>query len=373
MFFIPGILIAAFLSLLLIVKKNKSRADKILILWLILISVSQIFNYLNIKKITYQYPDWLGVDFGMPILIGVFLFFYVREITGTPLNNIWEIALHALPTILIYIQAIPFYGLSGVEKVCVYENEGVGYEWFVVINNLTIAISGLGYAIWSIILINKYRIEIRDNFSNTDRKELQWLWILSFGLATIWVFSAFFDNHIIYSIVTVFVLSIGIFGINRLNIFNSNLKPETIKTKSVSPKTNNDNSNSLKKSVVREKYAKSGLNESLASEIYANLNKVMNDKAFYENENLTLVELSKELQIHPNHLSQVINEMEGKNFYNYINAFRIEKFIEIASLPENKKYTMIALAYECGFSSKSTFNKHFKLYTGTTPTEYFRV
>jgi len=97
----------------------------------------------------------------------------------------------------------------------------------------------------------------------------------------------------------------------------------------------------------------------------------MEEKSFFKNEELTLVELSKILDAHPNHLSQVINEMEGKNFYNYINALRIEEFIKIASLPENKKYTMISLAYDCGFSTKSTFNKHFKLQTGKTPTGFF--
>ena len=65
------------------------------------------------------------------------------------------------------------------------------------------------------------------------------------------------------------------------------------------------------------------------------------------------------------------NEMEGKNFYNFINSLRIKEFIKIASLPENKKYTMISLAYDCGFSTKSTFNKHFKLQTGKTPTQFF--
>ena len=48
-----------------------------------------------------------------------------------------------------------------------------------------------------------------------------------------------------------------------------------------------------------------------------------------------------------------------------------KEFIKLASLPENKKYTMISLAYDCGFSTKSTFNKHFKVNTGKTPTDFF--
>lgn len=372
MFYIVGICIAIFISLLLLIKKNKSRADKILVLWLILISISQIFNYLNITEITYQYPNWLGVDFGIPILIGVFLYFYVREITGNPLNGIPKILVHLLPTILIYILAIPFYKLSGVEKIYVYQNEGVGYEWFVIINNLIIAISGLAYAIWSIVLIKKHQLRIQNNFSNTDKKELQWLRLLSFGFAFIWLVSAFFENNIIFLIVVVFVLCIAIFGINQLNIFNSNSEVEEEKVKDEAIKTSNNNSHvHSKPNVISEKYAKSGLNEAVASEIYTNLKRMMKETSSYKDENLTLVALSKRLEVHPNHLSQVINEMEGKNFYNYINSLRIKEFIELASLPENKKYTMISLAYDCGFSTKSTFNKHFKLHTGKTPTEFF--
>jgi len=108
----------------------------------------------------------------------------------------------------------------------------------------------------------------------------------------------------------------------------------------------------------------------MALHIYKNLNILVKENAIYKNEDLTLVELAKQLKVHPNHLSQVINEMEGKNFYNYINSLRIKEFIKLASIQENKKYTMISLAYDCGFSTKSTFNKHFKLQTGKTPTEF---
>ena len=86
----------------------------------------------------------------------------------------------------------------------------------------------------------------------------------------------------------------------------------------------------------------------------------------------TRMELAKQLDVHPNYLSQVINEKEQKNFYNYINALRIKEFIRLAERPESKNYTLLSLAYDCGFNSKSTFNKHFKLNTQKTPTQYFK-
>lgn len=372
MFFIIGIFIAIFLSLLLLIKKNKSRADKILVLWLLLISISQIFNYLHITEIVYQYPIWLGFDFGIPIVIGLFLYFYVRELTGNPLTNIPKILLHLLPAILVYLLAIPFYILPGIEKIYVFKNEGIGYGWYIIINSLVISISGLAYSIWSLILIKNHRLKIQNTFSNTDKKELNWLRILTVGFGLIWLIAAFFDNTIIYTVVAIFVLIIAVFGINQLSIFNSTIILEKVLEQE--PETSNSKQEVrevLKPKSPTGKYEKSGLNEDMASQIYTNLNTLVKENAIYKNEELTLVELAKQLKVHPNHLSQVINEMEGKNFYNYINSLRINEFIKIASLPENKKYTMISLAYDCGFNTKSTFNKHFKLNTGKTPTEFF--
>jgi len=368
MFFIIGIFIAIFLSLLLLIKKNKSRADKILVLWLILISISQILNYVQITEIIYQYPNWMGIDFGIPIIIGLFLYLYVRELTGNNLNNLPKTLLHLLPTVLIYLLAIPFYILPGVEKVFVYKNEGIGFEWYTIMLSLVIVISGLTYSIWSLFLIKNHRVKIQNSFSNTDRKELNWLRILTIGFGLIWLIAAFFDNTIIFTAVAMVVLVIAVFGINQLSIFNSTI---VLEQEIETTNSKQGDKEVLKPRTTTEKYEKSGLNEERASKIYTNLKDLMKDNSYYKNEDLTLVELSKNLKVHPNHLSQVINEMEGKNFYNYINALRINEFIKLASLQENKKYTMISLAYDCGFSTKSTFNKHFKFQTGKTPTEFF--
>tara|TARA_B100000809_G_scaffold95005_1_gene93665 strand:+ start:24112 stop:24534 length:423 start_codon:yes stop_codon:yes gene_type:complete len=84
------------------------------------------------------------------------------------------------------------------------------------------------------------------------------------------------------------------------------------------------------------KYEKSGLIDLISSEIYSNLNSLMNEHSDYKNEELTLVKLPNRLDVNPNHLSQIINEKQGKNFYIYISSLKVQKFINPASLPENK-------------------------------------
>lgn len=366
MFFLIGILIASFLELLLLVKKNKTRADKILTIWLILITIHQVFFYLELTETIYEYPHVLGIQFPMPILHGVFLYFYAMEITGNKLNKKWSVLVHLIPAASLVILAIPFYVLSPEEKLHVFRNEGVGYEWFIIYSMIIIPLSGIIYSFWTFILIKRHGLSIQNNFSNTDNKELQWLKYLSIGYAIIWIISIFFNNEIIYSAVVCLVLFIGVFGINQLNIFNTH---QEVPIKPALPKKTESKRATIKKTTKR--YAKSGLSDSMSTKIYKNLNELILSETPYRNDNLTLTELAKQLEVHPNHLSQVINEKEEKNFYNYINALRINDFIKQASIPESKKYTLMSLAYDCGFSSKSTFNKHFKLNTGKTPTDFF--
>ena len=112
----------------------------------------------------------LGVNLPLPIIIGLFLYFYTKEITGSKLIYNWKTLAHFLPAILLILLAIPFYKLTGEEKINTFENQGLGFEWYVLINSTIIALSGLVYAVWSLFLLEKYRAKIHDNFSNNEKK-----------------------------------------------------------------------------------------------------------------------------------------------------------------------------------------------------------
>jgi len=370
MFFILGISISVFLEFLLVIKKDKSRADKVLIVWLLLMVIHQLLHYWTYTEELYNFPHMLGLEFPLPILHGILLYYYVLEITGKKVKKHWLTLAHFIPALVIVILAIPFYSLSAAEKISVFENDGLGFEWSIIIQDLLIVISGLIYCGWSLILIRKHQLNIQQSFFNTEKKELRWLQYLSIGLGIIWLLVIFFDGVIIFSSLVIFVLFIGFFGINQMNIFYPNPTTEVVN----SEKPDKRRESKVPPSVVTTKrYAKSGLNEEMAEQLYSKLNQLMAKESLFNNNDLTLTELAKHLDIHSNYLSQLINEKEQKNFYYYINALRINEFIRLASLPESKKYTLLSLAYDCGFNSKSTFNKHFKENTGKTPTEYFKT
>jgi len=92
----------------------------------------------------------------------------------------------------------------------------------------------------------------------------------------------------------------------------------------------------------------------------------------YLNSELSLRELAKQIDIHPNHLSWILNQSIGRNFNEFINQYRIEAFKSIARAQENKKLTIEGLAYESGFNSKTVFNTYFKRETGLTPRQFLK-
>jgi len=92
----------------------------------------------------------------------------------------------------------------------------------------------------------------------------------------------------------------------------------------------------------------------------------------YLNPNISLRTLSELVEIHPNYLSWVLNEQIGKNFNEFINHFRVEHFKQLATNPSNAHISLIGLAYESGFNSKTVFNTFFKKETGMTPKEYLK-
>ena len=93
------------------------------------------------------------------------------------------------------------------------------------------------------------------------------------------------------------------------------------------------------------------------------------EKPYLERE-LTIYDLSDQLKISRHILSEVINEHMGKNFYNLVNEYRVNEVKERMKGDDIRQLTILAIAYDSGFNSKSSFNTIFKEKTGQTPSEY---
>lgn len=352
MFFVAGIGIAVFIEILLISKKNKSGSDKILTVWMFLILVHLFLFYLFFTRDIFTFPLLLGIEQPLPLLHGVFLYLYVASLTKQLPEKRLLALLHFLPAALMCAYLATFFVLSSEQKIAIYKNRGAGYETFNMLKSYAYSLSGLFYVIWSTILLKRHQRNIRDQFSTLEKVNLQWLQILTFGLGGIWFLVIFFGTDaLIFSGVVVFIFLIGFFGIRQADIFARG-------------------SAATEDNEPREKYQKSGLTEDASEELHTELKRLMTDEALYKNSDLSISDLATKLGVHPNYLSQVINQREMKNFYDFVNAYRIEEFKRLIGLQKNRQFTLLSLAHECGFSSKTAFNRSFKKATGLTPSEY---
>jgi AraC-like DNA-binding protein len=364
--YIVGLIIAGFLFGLLLFKKDKQRADLVLISWMLVIALHLLLYYGAYSGFSYRHPHTLGLVFPFPLLHGVFLYLYMLSLTNIRPLRMREIGLHFLPAVLIVLLAIPFYRLPAGQKLESFQNGGRGFEWFTISLLVLIVIAGFSYSILTIMSIRKHRRKVLRHFSNTDHKMLRWLELLSLGLALIWLLVIFFDETIIFGGVTCMILFIGFFGINQLPVFYSSPAEVAGSAPEMPIAAGTDQS-----SEDPRKYARSTLREEQLLPMVERLEQLMTREKPYKEPDLTLGQLATMLAVSPNHLSQAINSAEERSFYQYINEYRIREFLELAACPEYKHYTFLALALDCGFNSKTTFNKYFKLVTGMTPSQYF--
>jgi AraC-like DNA-binding protein len=126
----------------------------------------------------------------------------------------------------------------------------------------------------------------------------------------------------------------------------------------------------VEEETVIKKYEKSTLTDEKGEVHLQLLLEVMDkSKPFLKND-LTLQKLAALLDISTHHLSQIINERLNQNFFDFINSYRIEDAKQKLLSPDFRNYTILAIAEECGFNSKSSFNTAFKKFTDQTPSEF---
>jgi len=376
MLYIIGITITFFLSILLLSKKNKSTADHILSIWLVLIGIHLVLYYLFFTGKFLQYPYLLGLELPFPLVHGPLLYLYTASLTHqAPHRGLSYFHFMVIP--LTYLLFIDFFFLTSVEKIAVYQHEGISYNWRLLIHQIAVLVSGPIYIVLALMLLNKHRKKILTEFSDLEKINLAWLRYLALGMVLTWIFVFIGNDEYIFGTVVVYVLFIGSFGIKQVGVFSDrgyamNMQNNYLSMPLTLEREIQLNRQENELDVQKSKYYKSGLNEEVAESIHAELIGLMQREKCFKNGELTLMELSQKLNVHSNNLSQVINSLQGKNFYDYINSQRVEEFKQLVRLPENQKYTLLYLAYECGFNSKTSFNRNFKNVEGLSPSEYLK-
>lgn len=115
------------------------------------------------------------------------------------------------------------------------------------------------------------------------------------------------------------------------------------------------------------------LTASEAESLKLELEEYLHNESPFLNPDLSLRSLAAAINCHPNQLSWLLNKKFKKNFNSFINDFRIAYFKELVKSPSNSHISIIGLAYESGFNSKTVFNTYFKKTEGITPKAFLEA
>jgi AraC-like DNA-binding protein len=226
------------------------------------------------------------------------------------------------------------------------------------------------YSILSFNEIRRHQIRLRDEISYTSAKlTLNWLKILSAtfytGYVTVFILGGIdiiggllpFDPYVFtFVLITFFSFAYSFYAIRQ---------PEILEFPSSAPEGEAETRESN-----GGRYARSGLRDDQADEYLTRLLRFMDDEKPFLNGDLTISDLARKTGIPKHYITEVLNEKYGRNFFSFINEYRVREVLSRINDSRYQHYTILAIAFDSGFNSKSTFNSFFKAYTGKTPSTY---
>jgi AraC-like DNA-binding protein len=119
-----------------------------------------------------------------------------------------------------------------------------------------------------------------------------------------------------------------------------------------------------------KKYANSSLNDNRANALWEKVNQLFEEDRVYRNPEYRLNNLAEDCDSSVHHLSQLINEQKKLSYTDFVNQYRIQDALELLKDKKGEQLTILGIAYEVGFNSKSAFYNAFKKQTGQTPSEF---
>jgi len=299
-------------------------------------------------------------------IIGVFIYFYALSITGL-LEKIKPG--HILHFIIYFVSLIFFFTV--IHKAGGEPEPPASIKNAIFVMMTIGLVNSILYVIYTTLILHRYYHKIENYYSDLEWMNLRWLGRiipLSFLTLCIWCIGFWFaylgiipKSHLVIGL-NIIMLIIIIF-ITANNVIN---QPEIFRQNIEMVREIEDPENSA----GTEKYARQSIDDRMQDQYLEKLNSYMEEQKPYLSENITIKDLAWELDIPSHHLSIVINNRLNKNFYTFINEYRIKESQEILKDPDNYEASILSIAFRAGFNSKSTFNTTFKKITGLTPSEY---
>jgi len=368
-----------------------SKPHRILGIYMVLIGV---YFFANASFITVP----AGIDheaniFVVPLFLALnpFYYLYVKALTSPKFRISRRVYLHFIPAVTFLIASvISYFGNYEITIPPDAPADTVMYNDFLqILTGLPALIYAVAiyyiqflvYLAMMILSLIQHKSRLGHYFSYKENISLNWLWIFLF----IYVIFSMFDAIVYFTgvfegakgyyflIMILFVNFLGFFGIKQSDIYLHKLtagelsaraqkaeKPEEV-IKAIEEKSQSDN-----------KYSGSSLSDQNKADLLMQIKEIMEAEHIFRDSNLSINDIAVRLNTNYKYISQVINEIEGVNFYNFVNQYRVDDAKRLLKDPESKKLSFEGIANLVGFHSRSAFNNSFKKFTGLTPSEFLK-
>jgi len=373
-------------------KRGNRIANRFLIFLLIVFSIGLVSAYLSVTYAYRHYPVLIGIEWPLAFLYGPLLYFYVRALVGPEgQHHRGKLFAHALPAVLMYLYLIPVFLMDPVTKgeAWFFENSHLKNHSPVVDPILYVIIVQIsGYLALSLRILKVHAKKIRENYSSLEHISLAWLRnliILFICLVCLFAFFAVFSQYLgmyreaeyLFHLMTALLIyGMGYRGMRQPEIFTASETASGSDGIDASGRLT-DISDGISQTPQPEKengqggkYRKSSLTPEQSEAILAQLLHVMEQEHPYRESSLTLTMLSNMLDASPHHVSQVINEKLGKSFFDFVNEYRVQETKKALASSDAGRFSVLGIAMDAGFNSKSAFYTAFKKHTGITPTQF---
>ncbi|MCA9728931.1 MAG: helix-turn-helix transcriptional regulator [Candidatus Eisenbacteria bacterium] len=348
------------------------------------------------------------IFFSTPVMFlqGPLFYFYARALLGRSGGSRLSRVVHFLPAILIAVNCLPAY--SGVIRGAIAIPPAMpsapsqflpihGYlSWGLQLAQLA------AYLVATHRLFGELRDRLRERESRSTIVEVDWLRRFATALGVLLVVSAISMLTMIlarrHAVAMEYLVSLALTGIVHLVGVAALRHPRVLGTsadeQSRSDEAGPTDPSSKTEKVVAEsfpstsveqvsstmaspvangsKYVRSGFPAADAPQIRVRLLDHMQRARPYLDPELGLSDLAESVGLSANHLSQLLNQELGMSYFDFINGYRVEEAKRMLVDPATRHLTILAIAFEAGFSSKGSFNRIFKERTGSTPSGYMK-
>ncbi|MEL6867864.1 MAG: AraC family transcriptional regulator, partial [Bacteroidota bacterium] len=349
-----GIFTAALLPL----KAENRVANRYLALLILLLSLWLCDSFFQASGIYGQNPDFYFLPIYFSLAFGPLIYFYTKALTLPQFRFKTQDLLHFLPAFLqmglyLYLQS-QSYTFRRNFWINVHQPYTFDLEFILSISSVII------YLLLSLQQLRAYKQQVENYFSSLQSITLNWLrsihLFLAF-LATFWLLESI--GRLVWDYYPSTSLSSITIGIAVLLLAVGGLLQKDL-TKVTE----------LSQPAEEAEKAAAEVKKSIDPALVQKIQEVMRQQELFLNQELTLKEFARALEMTDREVSHLLNTGLNIRFIDFVNQHRVERVQMLIKKGQSSHLSLLGIALESGFNSKSTFNRVFKRMTGQSPSDY---